>query len=874
MSQFEAQLAMAPLVQGARRNLPVDIPSGTGIPAIQPANIGAPGVPGVAVLPAPVPDMSAARDLEQALRATQALGTTLVQTGNALNIQRQIDQRSRYQSRDASDKTISKLLLDAQGGKLNAVMDQSDMDTFVGLYANGYSNPDRSEPARPGEDLTVDEADYRERVGKVATQLYIARRSERQKLDFANDAKAVHTGLVDPTESWPNRPAVEVEAEFTQRYPWLDHDTFMEAVYGKALEALAKNGDRDGFGAVAALIERDDDRTIYVESLRRTLDSAATMRINGELGAASSALKKAQESTAPIAARYAELRDTLGASVSDPGARESTEVDFLAGEIRAGRSVGELNAIDEIARRNLGPEGLAEYQRRKDASRSQVIEDHLQAAAASASPEFSEILKDARGMVAPDVMARAEAAYIKSTRERRRSAIVTEYLRTGDRDSLEQMMAASFDQFDPAKSITDQVGDAIDGEEYLDLLSALDEVDKKTGDRRMVGSIMSRQTVVESPRDERLSKVLYQTGAVANGHVGDVTAATAVVLNTQVVPEKLLNAVYRDLAGSRADKERAIKFLASVAPVLNDREAARNIIGWSMNVEDPSASPAIVRAAQSMIPMLATLQRSDESGVISDADAARAVEAFETELERKQDSTPPVMNKTQFENLLIANDISSIGGMSTVDPSSGLPTVAGVERAVMQTAAAQLSKRGIGKQTAVELGQIAAARVVESIVPAYGNAGMSRAAIETRVNGEVAALLEEYHVPSIDGAGLGASDKSFAPFAKWDEAAFKAKALEQGIDTKSITNAWPVVGEGNSWCCIVKERKQGRGGKIVEQSRFVTIDLPQLREAAPMTADEQRKFIEERVQAARLRSKEPNPSPRDLGWSAAFLLNP
>lgn len=859
MSQFEAQLAMAPLVQGARRNLPVDIPSGTGIPAIQPANIGAPGVPGVAVLPAPVPDMSAARDLEQALRATQALGSTLIQTGNALNVQRQIDQRSRYQSREASDKAISKILLDAQGGKLNALIDQSDLDGFVELYANAYSNPDRSEPRKPGEPLTVDEADFRERVSKVTSQLYIARKTERQKLDFANDAKAVHTGLVDPTEAWPNRPAVEVEAEFTQRYPWMDHDTFMEAVYGKALEAVAKNGDRDGFNAVASLIERADDRTIYVDSLRRTLDSAATMRINGELGAASSALKKAQGSTAPIASRYAELRDTLENSVSDPGARESTQVDFLAGEIKANRSVGELNALDEIATRSLGPDGLAEYQRRKNASMKQVLEDHLQATAATGSPEFRQVIADAEGMVAPDVLEKARSAYVKSVQEQRKSALSTEYLKTQDRDSLETLLASSFDRYDPSKSQAEQIDGAIDGEEYLSLLDELDKVDKRIGDARMVGQIMSRQMAVESPRDERLQKVLDQTGAVANGHLGDVTAAASVVVNTQVVPEKLLNATYRDLAGSRADKERAIKFLAAVAPVLNDREAARNIIGWSMNAEDPSASPSVVRAAQAMIPMLSTLQRAEDSGLISDADAARAVEAFETDLERNQDAAPPMMDKLEFENLLVVNDISSIGGLSTLDPSSGKPTVAGVQNAVMQSAAAGLKKAGLGNNDAVALGQIAASRVIESMVPAYGNAGMSREAVETRVKGEVAALLEEYHTPKIDGVGVGASDKAFAPMARWDEAAFKAKAAELKVDTKAITQAWPVTGEGNSWCCIVTDRKQTRGGKIVEQTRFVTIDLPQQQAPAPMTQADMDKLIRDRVDAARKRAENQKP---------------
>lgn len=872
MSQLPSQAATASLAQGARRNVPVAF-AGTELPDVQPSNIGAPGVPGIAALPAPVPDMSAARDLEQALRATQALGGTLIQTGNALNIQKQIEARGKAMSDadaerkrradEAADVDASALraIMDSaklkqriNDGSLDAVVASTDMDTFVASQLAGY---EARTPA--GNDY------YRKAMSNYASDGYVAVRSGMQKKQLATDINGLHARMLMSDPAGPQLPADEEYALLAQRHPYVDRNTFYES-WSKGLEAIARAGERDRFDALASTVSDPSMRSLFVDPLRPVLANAVSAMDADRMRSAEMAQKQALESAAPFGTRLSGYRDALAASGIDQETSAWQMSEFLVESMKRASSLEELHAID-VASDGLPESAKANYDSKKNALRKPMSKSYLDAASRDPAMDYGAIRADVEGLVDPDDIAIADERYVQHVVSRRKTAVVTEYLKNNDRVEIEGMLRDAFAKYDPSKPAWQQVQSAIDGDELTSLYSVLESIDKENADRVFVQDVINGSVRIPTPKDGNWAKVLAGSGAVRNGRIGDVGAATAVVLRTQMVPQDLLQAMYSDLSGSKDDKVRALRFLGMVAPVINDPQQAKDIVGGDMNTTDPAANPAIVRAAQSVIPMLATLQRADPSGLISDADSARVLEAFESAKERFQEATPPTFNRTSFENLLVANDISRIGKFSTVDGATNLPTATGVERAIMQESASRLAKRGIGNDAAVELGQIVAARVIREMVPAFGNAGMSKDAIERRIDGEAGAIIEEYHTPTYGGRGIGMpTDKSFAPFAKWDEAAFKARAEGMGLSPDSVVNAWPVTGEGNSWCCLVRDRKQDRKGKVVEQDKFVIVDLPMQEQPVQMTPEDVVRKIDERVEAARQRAANPKPS-RAPSWA-------
>lgn len=849
MSQFPAQIAFTPSSPGARRNLPIDIPSGTGIPALQPANIATPGLPGVASMPAPVPDLSASRDLEQALRATQALGNTLVDVGNALNIQRQIDDRqSVYEARLRFEKDSLKFEEEYAAGKYNGQIDATDdAQAFVDNWSTRYVDPSRTTPAAEGEQLTAGEAEYRERMGKLAGTAWVRRRAEKQKFDLANDLRAVHVGLVDPADVGPQPDAETLWSEFSRRYSGLDRATFMEASYGKALEALARAGDEQGFRQVADLVKDEQDRVIYVGPLEKTMRDAVQSRISRQLEAASLAVKAASESTDQFVSRYSQLRDRLQTLVEDDGAREDAMVDFFSKEISQPRSMGDLEATEAMAKMALSPDAYQAYTSRKAALQVPVITKMVKAAASVPGSNFVELATDADGIIDPDDLEAAKDAWVRTTKQNRRSLMVTEYARTGEREKIEKLLDDSLASFDMAKPAWLQVGDAIDGEEWLDLRAELDKVDAAKKAESVTEDVLARRVIL-APGAPAWDDVMARTSAVRGGKIVDPVAAANVVAQTQTVPSKLLDAMFADLRGTKADKERGLRFLAGIAPLLDNPDSAAQINGFSLSQTDSSTNAASILAIQSMMPMLAQIDRGPD-GSISDQAIAPVAQTFEAALERWQDAQPPLYDAKRFEDQLRGANVSKVMGVVATDSQTNTVTVTSFRNALKTAAADAMSKQGMDVSAAAELGDIASARVLRDIVPAIGNAGLSREVIEQRVRGEIEALKAEYHLPMLAGRGFPAPvDRAVAPNATWDEQTIVGRLAEQGIKPESVTHVLPAMGEGNTWWLLVSEDKvDRRSKKTVTSKRFVQVDIPLPQQDAPAST----LSIEERVQRAR-----------------------
>jgi hypothetical protein len=862
MSQFPAQIAFTQGAQGARRNAPVDIPVGTGIPAIQPANVQAPGIPNVAILPTPVPDFSAARDLEQALRATNALGRTLVDVGNAVNIQRQIDERqSVYQARLAADKAQSRILLDFQEGKLNPTIDATDdMEAFVSQHSETFVDPARQQPRQPGEPMTMSEAEYAQRVSSLARQVYVKRRGETQKLAFQDDVRGVHAELVDPTTIGPPRDADTLWNEFSTRYPWLDRATFMEATYGKAGEALAKAGDADGFSMVESLVTDPQERTIYVDPLRETLRSSMRSRMAGQMQGSTVALKEAQESNAPIFERHAKLRDRLETMVEDPAMRESTMIDFFAGEVSRSASLEDMNAAEAMAKMTLTPEGLQDYQRRKGALMGPVLTKQLKALATMGDPSFPQLVEDAGGAIDPDDLATAQQTFVRNVQANRKSMLVTEYMKTRDAGPLVQMLDESLSRWDPAKPAWQQViseGEsglkgAIDGEEYLDLMDAMDKVDADRRSQDMVSDVIERRVILQ-PGDPKWADVMSRTGAVQNGKIVDPAAAASVVAATKTVPSAMLDALYADLRGTEQDKARAIELLAGLAPMLADPAAASQINGMNLRESDAGTNAATIQAINSVLPMLATMERGQD-GRLARQDAQAATQAFQASLERWQDAQAPAFDAKRFEDLLRASKIDKVLGITTVDGQTNTVTINSFRNALKTSAADRLAREGLSAEAAVELADVVSADVLRQSMPAIGNSGMSKEVIEQRVKDAIAVTTATYHLPKMGGRGFpNPTSREIAPNAEWDEAAVTTRLGELGIKPENVTHVQPAIGEGNSWWILVQDG-QGRGRRNAPSSRFVQVDFDVAQAEQPLT-------LERRIEMARERRSKSAPRP-------------
>lgn len=856
MSQLPSQIAMANTSQAARRNAPVDVRVGIGIPSVQPASIQAPGIPSVAPMPVPVPDMSAARDLEQALRATQALGHTLVDVGNATNIQRQIDERrSLYQARLQANKDEGQMLVDFQAGKMDNTIDATDdMDAFVRSYAERYYDPSRQAPPQAGESLTPAEVDYRERIGRTAQQLYIKRRAERQKQEFKDDALGALAGLIDPTTVGPNQDADTMYSEFARRYQWLDKQTFMEAVYGKALEALAKSGDKAGFDTVSNGIMDQNDRTIYVEPLRNTLNGAISSQMAAQMQAANIALKAASESTDPFVSRYSKLSDALNTLVKDDGAKEQVLVDFFANEVANTRSLGDMEAADFMALLTLSEMGFAEYNSRRAALQRPVMTKVLKAAADdpnTSGSDFADLAQSAEGVIDPVDLQNAYETRVKNVREYRKQLLVTEYAKTGDRAKVVGLLDSGLKAWDSAIPDWRQIDGAIDGPEYLNLMDEIAKVDRQRQTVVLAGDVMAGRVALQ-PGDQQWDAIMASGNVMRGGRIVNPNAAAALVASTNTVPSKMLDALYADLRGSKEDVQRGVQLLASLAPVLSDPEALSKINGFNMSQADAGANASTILAIQSVVPVLANMTRLPD-GSLADKDVQAAAEMFRAAQERWQEAQPPLFDKKRFEDLLRGSGIDKVDGITAVDPQTNSVTVTSFQNALKTAAANKLSKAGLDPNAATELADIASSIVLRESVPAIGNAGMSKDVTERRMNDAVALVASNFHLPKLGGRGFPSPvDRALAPNAEWNEQAAIERLAQDKIDPANVVHIFPSAGEENRWWMIVRqEQVDKRTRKRVETTRFIQLDLPML----PVNSAEIQEgvTIEQRIEMARKR---------------------
>ena len=569
-------------------------------------------------------------------------------------------------------------------------------------------------------------------------------------------------------------------------------------------------------------------------------------RIASQIQGADVALKEAAESRAPFVSRYSQLRDRLETMVEDPAMRESTMIDFFAGEVGRSASLEDMNAAEAMAKMTLTPEGLQDYQRRKGALMAPVLTKQLKALAMNGDPRFPQEVIDAGNAIDPDDLAQFQQTYVRAKREDRRSRLVNEYMKTRDAGPLIQMLDESLDRWDPDKPAWQQIDNAIDGEEYLDLMDAMGKVDADYRSQDMASDVVNGIVKLQ-PSDPKWVDVLSRTGAVLNGRIVDPAAAALVVDKTRTVPAAMLDALYADLRGTGPEKTKAIELLAGLAPTLVNPAAAALINGMNFRESDAGTNAATIQAINSVLPMLAEMERGQD-GRLAKQDAQAAAEAFQASLESWQGARAPAFDDRRLEDVLRVSKVSKVGNVTNItDPQTGLVTVNSFRNAMKTEAARLLFKGGLSTEAAVEVADIVTTDVFRQIVPAVGNVGMSNEVILQKLTAAVEMRMASLHLPKLGGRGFqNPISRQIAPNAEWDEAAVTARLGELGIKPEQVTQVFPVLmSPGNEWNLLVRNEKKGT-------VNFIKIDLGVSQEAEPLT-------MEQRIQRARERRTSSRP---------------
>jgi len=880
MSQFPAQIAISPQGQAARRNLPVDLPVGTGVSVVQPAAGAAPDIPGVAALPAPVPDFSAARDLEQALRATNALGSTLIQTGNALNIQNQIDsRRSIYQARAAADKTISQQTLDFQAGKMNNAIDATDdMDGFAAYGADGWLDPSRQGPRAPEEPMTEAERVYADLVVDARRKMYIGRRSKLQEEMFADDVRGVYHEMLDENFVGPMQNADERWAEFSARYPWLNRGQMMNAVYVASLKSAAEAGDRETFERISSGITSDQERTLYVDDIRPTLDAASAAKTRRSIEFLSTAMKEFKETSAPAVQKMTRLEERFEEFGIPEGMREPARIEVLLEEMKLAGSRERLSAIDMIARSSLSEEGQRAYESGKAAQMRPVITEWMKGLAANGSPEYLREREESGSMVAADDLATMDATFDRRFNERRAEAVVLAYQRQDNRVEMVREMLPllatgwasvgdvsrvlreyeppktraeivkelddALNRYDPSKPDLLQVETSIRPSQYSDIIAKLDRVDAMRADQTLATDVMSGRLRIGDANDSRWAKVLEATGVMSGSRIRDPAALAGIVDLNRSFPAPAMKAMYSGLQAPTAEERMAaLELLFAVAPLIDDQDAASRISGMPMEVARSIASEATLQAVEAMVPMLAKMERGPDNRM-SPSQRQAVLERWETALSQTAGSTRPDVDEQRLTDLAIANRIMQFQGYDAYDRTTNLPSGKQLLAAVKNAAVEKFQESGFPQEAAIDLADRATATFARRVRPAIGNMGFSLESLNEQFDAIMAETPNDFHVATVGGRAFRSmTERVMAPQAQWDEARF-AQAIERaGFRMEDVADVSAKFGEGNAW--FVTRRDPETGTFLAP----VIIDLGTM-PVAPDDGQEQPANIDDRIEAS------------------------
>lgn len=835
MSQFPAQIAFTPAAQGARRNLPVDVPTGTGIPAIQPAAGGAPGLPGVAALPAPVPDLSAARDLEQALRATQALGNTLVDVGNALNIQRQIDDRkSVYDARLRFEKDSLKFEEEYAAGKYNGQIDATDdAQAFVDNWSTRYVDPSRTAPVAEGEQLTAGEAEYRERMGKLAGTAWVRRRAERQKELLKEYARGEIVGLVDPIDQGSK---YDVESGFRaaqERFPYLNRLDYVSAVPVAAMEAMANSGDIAGVERIAASFTDDRERNAYVAPIIRSARVNAARIANERMNYIELETSKILTRGGNVADRVNDVIDLVHSIEPDEESAGVFTVKTLAEMAKNAGSVEQLRSIDAavegaVIAGTVSGTTMESWKSAKSAFASKITKNVLTNLAADPESDFGAQARDAldSGLVSMDDVADLAESHIR----RRNNALEVAAIATanlGKYDDVVKGLTDAVAMYDRNRPEWDQPDGAISMRSAQQIIEAVEKSMENDDDSSRFEAVVAGVATAK-PDDSKWRKWLDGNG-LASGTVIDGNRLGMIMEQSKVIPHAAVDAILSGLRRTTpdaTDPERArmresIVAVMRVAPYLTGPSMMAQFTAFELKNTDPVANAPVIKALRETLPVMASMPRQADGGYSQEqVDAVMGV--MESNIKRYANTTVVDFNAREIQNRLNASTLGRASeikatiahpewftldktGKSSIRVSPGQPmTLDAIFVATQEAMSLALQNDGVGASTASALAEIAATEVINDTVNVIGDNAFDAENYANRVNERINSIRSDYVYATVDGKTFGYVERNDGT-KRWDE---KIEAeLKSSIPAgASVTAVFPYpLSDGNFWGVVFEK---------------------------------------------------------------------
>ena len=362
------------------------------------------------------------------------------------------------------------------------------------------------------------------------------------------------------------------------------------------------------------------------------------------------------------------------------------------------------------------------------------------------------------------------------------------------------------------------------------------EIDKMGETRRLVDDVMNRNVIL-TPSDPRWKDVLQQTGAVPQSKINPAVAAT-VVFQTQTMPAGLLDTLYGSLNGRPDQRDAALDFIARLAPMYQD-DAMAQVIGFNVRDTDTAGNAPIIMAVRDVLSdrSVAGLPRDQDGNLTAEAmPALRSM--FASAVDRNQDAQIPTLPSGEITNAFVINQVTKIGGYSITNATAPVPTIATIQNAVAQTAAATLNGLGVSGSALNELALEAAQRTISQWNPVSGAWTPDRRAIETQIAAESKRVYENHVFPKLGDRTFAAYERGpDYPTMQWDQPLADAWLKTNNIPADRVESVVPVLySNDNSYHVFVRTGEPDQNGASPVAIRTMRLVSPE--PAAPATADD------------------------------------
>jgi hypothetical protein len=828
MSQFEASAALAPQAGGFRRSAPVQInPQQRVIPV---AELTAPPVGAISPFVAPTLDTRAAQDLEQAMQVVSQVGTAFSQFGQLARMDAAMTERADvYEAQMAAAKRVADLQQRFQKGELNPLIDGTpNVVDFAETAASGYN-------ARTPAGNAV----WQRAVQGAATDLYLRRSAESQKQASEQFLRSQVAGFFldnvpDALRATPDQMYEDASA----RFPWMDRTTFMSGTYGLALKQAAEMGDQTMFDRISRDLTDPQERLLLSDVQRPDLRRKIAANESARMTLVAQQAKQLTTSTAPLTERFLAMNDVLEQNIPNPALRDGMARDFLNEQLDKATDPEQYDAIVAMSE-TLSTESQASVRATATAKIVPLLTNAMQGAAKNGDPTFFRLRNRLVEAGAPaDTIATSEQTFIRAQEDNILRQVANTYALSPTAETRDTIATRLSEvPYDPNLSA---IENAERNAASIDLLQRVDaeftKIDKMGETRRLVDDVMNRHVIL-SPSDPQWKDVLQQTGAVQQSTINPAVAAT-VVFQTQTMPAGLLDTLYGSLNGRPDQRDAALDFIARLAPLYQD-DAMAQVIGFNVRETDTAGNAPIIMAVRDVLSdrSVTSLPRDQDGNLAGEAIAAlRSV--FASALDRNQDARLPTLPSLEIQNAFVINGVTRIGGYSITNAAAPLPTIATIQNAVAQTAAATLNRLGVSGSALNDLAIETATRTISQWNPLSGNWTPDRRAIDQQIEAEAKRVYENHVYPKVGKQTFAAYERGpDYPTMQWDQRLADDWFKANNIPDDRVVSVVPVLySNDNSYHVFVRTGEPDVDGRYPVNIRTMRLVPPE--PAAPPTADD------------------------------------